>query len=118
MEFKVLTHKGIELNITGEITLEDFCARLNDRTEFTIPVGEMLVGKHLFKTIIPVGTLSGAYELYTRDGNVFLTDIPDFNALEYHQKINDMEKDFVTIGNIVIQRHNFEMIKAATVPVA
>lgn len=114
MNYKIMTNKGFDINIEGSFTLKDFIKKLNDQQLLTMPLGEMVLRKGNFRTITLDGELTGAYELHTTDGNVYLTDIEDYNSQTLSEYVNATRDEFVLIGNVIIQRHNFDMVKGAT----
>lgn len=111
MDYTLLTHEGFAIDIQGGPTKESFCAQINDRSLFTLPFGNMVIAKNMFKLILPSGELTGEYELHTSDGSIYLTDIVDYDEKKLSDKFNDPKYDFVLVGEIIIQRHNLKMIK-------
>lgn len=115
MNYKIMTNKGFDINIEGSFTLKEFITKLNDPQLMTMALGDMVLRKGNFRTVTLDGELTGAYELHTTDGNVYLTDIEDYNSQKLSEYVNGMRDEFVLIGNVIIQRHNFDMVKAVTV---
>lgn len=116
MDYKIITNRGFDINVTGGFTPEDFIAKLNDQQLLTMALADMVLRKSNFRTITPAGELTGAYELHTTDGNMYLTDIVDYDNQTLSDFVNNARTEFILIGNIIIQRHNFDMVRA--VPVA
>lgn len=115
MEYNIMTNRGFNIKVTGEFNPEDFTAKLNNHQLLTLPLAEMVLRKSNFRTITPGGELTGAYELHTTDGNMFLTDIENYDSKELSDYVNNTRDEFILIGDIIIQRHNFDMVKAAEV---
>ncbi|MER2090930.1 MAG: hypothetical protein ABS920_14420 [Sporosarcina sp.] len=117
MDIKIITPKGFAIDASGITSLKVFCEQLNDRTLLTLPLAGMVLSKRNFKTIIPTGELTGGYELITADGESYVTDIPDYDAKVISDSVNNQQNEFVLIGNIIIQRHNFDMVRPTEVVV-
>lgn len=113
MDYTLLTHEGFAIDIKGGPEQIDFCAQLNERNLITLALGGMVLAKNIFKTIVPDGESSGAYELHTLDGAIYRTDIADYDVQAISATFNNPKNDFVLVGGIIIQRHNFKMIRLA-----
>lgn len=111
MEYNIITNRGFNINVTGGFTLEEFVAKLNNQQLLTMALADMVLRKSNFRTITPSGELTGAYELHTTDGEKYLTDIEAYNNQELSDFVNNTRDEFILIGNIIIQRHNFDMVK-------
>lgn len=111
MNFKILTYEGINIDVDRGPELKDFCAQLNNPGLFTLALGGEVLAKDLFKTIIPAGELTGAYEVHTKDGEVYLTDIDGFNAEELSARTNTSREIFMLIGHVLLQRHNLKRVR-------
>lgn len=116
MNFNILTYDGSVINIEGGPDLEDFCKQLNNNALLTLPLGGEVLSKDLFKIVVPEGELAGAYEVHTKDGDIYLTDIESFDANKISIKTNTANGSFILIGSILIQRANIKRIRLATVP--
>lgn len=116
MDYKIITNRGFDINVTGDFTPEEFVLKLNDQQLMTMALADMVLRKSNFRTITLGGELTGAYELYTADGNMYLTDIADYNNKVLSDLVNSTREEFILIGNVIIQRHNFDMVKAVAVP--
>lgn len=116
MDFKILTYDGMAIDINGGPELKDFCTQLNNPALLTLALANEVLAKDTFKIVIPVGELSGAYEVHTKEGEVYLTDIENYNANEISAQTNTAKGSFILIGSILIQRANIKRIRLATVP--
>lgn len=116
MDFKILTYDGMAIDINGGPELEDFCTQLNNPVLLTLALANEVLAKDTFKIIVPQGALTGAYEIHTKDGEVYLTDIEKYNANEISAQTNKQHGAFILIGKILIQKSNIRRIKLATVP--
>ncbi|MEK3995625.1 hypothetical protein MKY29_12790 [Psychrobacillus sp. FSL K6-2365] len=116
MNFNILTYDGSTINIQGGPDLAEFCKQLNNPGLLTLSLGGEVLSKDLFKIVIPEGELTGEYEVYTKDGAVYLTDIESYNADEISAQTNTIHGPFILIGSVLIQRANIKRIKLATVP--
>lgn len=112
MDFLIYTYDGSVIGIDGGPELSEFAKQLNNPSLLMLSLGGELLSKDLFKIITPKGDLEGGYELHTKDGGMFLADIPEFNPDELAVLMNNPNTGtFVLVGNILVQRTNIKRIK-------
>lgn len=116
MDFKILTYEGMAIDINGGPELKDFSIQLNNPSLLTLALANEVLAKDTFKIIIPQGELTGEYEIHTKEGEIYLTDIENYNANEISAQTNKQQGAFILIGQILIQRSNIKRIRSATVP--
>lgn len=116
MNFKILTYDGMAIDINGGPELKDFCTQLNNPALLTLALADEVLAKDTFKIIVPQGEIVGAYEIHTKDGEIFLTDIENYDANKISAQTNKQQGTFILIGQILIQKANIRRIKLAVVP--
>ena len=107
-----MTNRGFSIKVTGDFNTEEFTEKLNDQRLLTLPLADMVMRKSNFRTITPDGESTGNYELHTTDGTMYLTDIENYDSKTLSDYVNNTRDEFITVGNIIIQRHNFDMVRA------
>ncbi|MEK5038969.1 hypothetical protein [Sporosarcina sp. FSL K6-3457] len=113
MDYTIITNRGFSIDIEGGPAVIDFIHQLNSAELLTLPLAGMVLRKSNFKTIVPASELVGAYELHTMDGGVYQTDIIDYDNKAVSDYVNSSRDEFLLIGDIIIQRHNFDMVRLA-----
>lgn len=113
MDFKILTYDGMAIDINGGPELKDFCSQLNNPTLLTLALANEVMAKDTFKIVVPQGELTGEYEIHTKEGEVYLTNIENYNANEISAQTNKQQGAFILIGQILVQKSNIRRIKRA-----
>lgn len=113
MKYQVHTTEGFQITIDNGPEPVDFTAQLNNRGLHALSLADMVIAKGTFRVVVGVNDGTGTHEVHTMDGGKFLTDITDYNPTAITATINDVNNEFIQVGNIIVQRHNFKMVRAA-----
>ena len=115
MNYQVHTTEGFQITISDGPEPELFTSQLNNRQLHVLSLANMVIAKGTFRVVVGESDGTGEYEVQTMDGGKFLTDIPDYNPSALTDLINDINNEFIQIGKVIVQRHNFKMVRAAVV---
>lgn len=115
MEYVIKTHKGINFDIAdGQIDLEEFLAIMNDSRVIAASIADVVLNKRNIKIVTPKTQLSeseATHRLSTADGEVYNVIVDDYNADAISLMINDQMTEFILLGGIILQKHNFDFLE-------
>ncbi len=113
MQLVIKTNKGIEFDVEGR-GIVDLQKDLNNRQLLAITISGIVMNKGNVKTVLtkerPEPGLD-TYILTTMDGYSYRTQITEYKPTEISTTLNDVQSDFVLIGDILIHRHNFDFLQ-------
>ena len=113
MKYQVHTTEGIQITIDNGPEPKEFTAQLNNRALHALSLADMVIAKGTFRVVEGASDGTGTHEVQTMDGGIYLTNIEDYNPTVITATINDVNNEFIQVGNIIVQRHNFKMVRAA-----
>lgn len=113
MNYQVHTTEGFQITINDGPEPADFTAQLNNRGLHALSLADMVIAKGTFRVVVGANDGTGTHEVHTMDGGIFLTNIVEYNPTAITATINDVNNEFIQVGNVIVQRHNFKMVRAA-----
>jgi hypothetical protein len=93
--------------------------KLNDRRTTALAMGDIVLTKSIFKTIVPTEpTGKENVKVLLNDGTEILAECPDYQAVEVAGQINSPENNFTIVGNVIVVSRIVKMILPIEQPTA
>ena len=118
MQFEIQTYRGISFTIP-QTDLIDFAEKLNARELRTIAISNIVLNKQNIKAVsaiyseteTPVGV---EYDIYTNENTIIHAHVENYDAPALSAAINDTTKQFVVIGDTLLNQNHVSMIAPTT----
>lgn len=110
MNIQFLTTYDLLVNVEGGPNVVDVNGELNNQNLHALALADQVVAKDQVLLVRAVTEEATTHIIHAKNGKAYEAYVPNYNAGEIANSINEPRNTYVLIGNISIQKHQVSRI--------